>query len=95
VKISKTFKTSYRKLKKRIGRNRAIIAMARKLAVVIYNMLAGNQDFVDLDALQSLYNGKVGKMQSIAKDVQKVDRETVKRLIDEGVIKLESNKPLS
>ena len=95
VKISRTFKTSYRKLKKRIGRNRAIIAMARKLSVVIYNMLARNQDFVDLDASKALYDGKVGKMQSMAKDVQKVDRESAKRLIDEGVIKLESNKLLS
>jgi hypothetical protein len=33
VKISKTFRASYRKLKKRIGKNKAIVVMARKLAM--------------------------------------------------------------
>ena len=95
VKISATFKTSYRKLKKRIGKNRAIIAMARKLSIVIYNMLARNQDFVELGALQDLYDRKVGKMESMTKNVQGLDKESVKRLIGGGVIKLQSNKLLS
>ena len=58
-------------------------------------MLARNQDFVDPDTLQALYDKKVGKMQSMAKDVRKVDGKSVKRSIDEGVIKLQSNRPLS
>jgi hypothetical protein len=58
-------------------------------------MLARNQDFVDLGALQALYYKKVGKMQSMARDVRKVDGKSVKRRIDEGVIKLQSNRLLS
>lgn len=95
VKISKTFRTSYRKLKKRIGKNGAIVAMARKLAVTIYNMLAKNQDFVDISICAGLGENKADRMQSMAKKAQTMDSESVKRLIDKGVIRLQSNKLLS
>ncbi len=95
VKVSKTFKTSYRKLKKRIGKNKAIVAMARKLAVTIYNMLAKNQDFVDISTCAGLGENKADRMQSMAKKAQTMDSESVKRLIDKGVIRLQSNKLLS
>ena len=62
VKISRTFKASYRKLKYLLRKNKAIISIARKLSIIIYNILSGNQDFVKLDAIRALYDGKVGKM---------------------------------
>lgn len=40
----------YRRLQGRLGPERAIIAMARKLAVILYNMLKHGQAFVELGA---------------------------------------------
>ena len=60
---SPTFKTAYRRLKKRIGRNRSIIAMARKLAVVIYNMLAKKKEFVEEHAFKTLKEKKLKNME--------------------------------
>jgi transposase len=40
----------FRKLKARLGPEKAIIAMARKLAVILYNMLKHGQSFVELSA---------------------------------------------
>jgi transposase len=74
VKISKTFKTPYRKLKKRIGKNK---------------------DFVDISICAGLGENKADRMQSMAKKAQTMDSESVKRLIDKGVIRLQSNKLLS
>lgn len=95
VKISGTFKGTYRKLKKRIGRNKAMVAMARRLSVTIYNMLAKNQDFVDLKTHMGLCEDKADRMQLLARKAQSMGSESVRRLIDEGVITLQSNKLLS
>ena len=45
VKYSKRFKKLYKKLSKRIGEKKAIVAIARKLAVIIYFMLVRNEPF--------------------------------------------------
>jgi hypothetical protein len=67
IKLSPTFKTIYRKLKKRIGRNRSIIAVARKLAVVIYNMLEKKKEFVEEHAFKTLKERKLKNMESRSK----------------------------
>ena len=95
VKTSQSFKTAYRKLKKRDGKNRTIIAMARKLAVVVCNMLARNQDFVDLHAFAKLYERKLERMGTATSGVQKLDGDYATGLIRKEVIRLQSNKLLS
>ncbi len=45
VKHSARFERKYNKLKKRIGEKKAIVAIARNLAVSIYFMLVGNEPF--------------------------------------------------
>ena len=62
IRLSPTFKGIYRKLMKKIGKNRAIIAIARKLAVAIFNMLSKNQHFVDDHAFKALYERKLKNM---------------------------------
>ena len=83
------------RLKKRIGKNKAIVAMARKLSVVICNTLAKGQDFVEMQAFQKLYERKINNMGSKAKGVEKIEANYVQRLIAQEVIRLQSNKLLS
>lgn len=95
VKISRTFKTTYRKLRKRVGNKKAIIAMARKLSVVIYNMLAKNKDFMDRHAFTTLYERKLERMQTEGENVQKLEVSYATGLINREVIRLQSNELLS
>jgi len=47
IKYSKKMKNKYLSLVKRIGKNRAIVAIARILAETIFTMLKKNVDFED------------------------------------------------
>ena len=80
TKLSPTFKKIYRKLKKRIGKNRDIIATAGKLAVIIFNMLSKNQHFVDDYMFQTLYERKLKNMESGAKMAQEFQQKDIKKI---------------
>ena len=79
IKLSPTFKKIYRKMKKRIGKNRAIIATARKLAVIIFNMLSKNQHFVDDYMFQTLYERKLKNMESSSKMAQEFQQKDMEK----------------
>ena len=95
IKLSPTFKKIYRKLKKRIGKNRAIIAIARKLAVTIFNMLSKNQHFVDDYAFKTLCEKKLKNMESRGKMAQEFKPEDMEKVIGEVNILSKSTKLLS
>ncbi|MCL5987346.1 MAG: IS110 family transposase [Candidatus Thermoplasmatota archaeon] len=95
IKLSPTFKKKYRKLKKRIGKNRAIIATARKLAVVIFKMLSKNQHFVDDYMFQTLYERKLKNMESRAKMAKEFQQKDMEKIIGEVNIQSQSIKLLS
>ena len=95
IKLSPTFKQIYRKLKKRIGKNRAIIARARKLAVIIFNMLSKNQHFVDDYMFQTLYERKLKNMESSSKMAQEFQQKDMEKIIGEVNIQSQSIKLLS
>ena len=95
IKLSPTFKTIYRKLKKRIGRYRSIIAFARKLAVVIYNMLEKKKEFVEERTFKALKERKLKNMESRSKRPHGFSRAEMETVIKEAVISSKSNKPLS
>ena len=60
IKYSKKLKNKYLSLVRRIGRNRAIVAIARILAETIFTMLKKNVDFED--EIIPLTERKVKKM---------------------------------
>ena len=95
IKLSPTFKKIYRKMKKRIGKNRAIIATARKLAVIIFNMLSKNQHFVDDYMFQTLYERKLKNMESSSKMAQEFQQKDMEKIIGEVNIQSQSIKLLS
>jgi transposase len=95
IKLSPTFKTIYRKLKKRIGRYRSIIAVARKLAVVIYNMLEKKKEFVEEHAFKALKERKIKNMESRSKRPHGFSRDEMETVIKEVGISSKSNKLLS
>ena len=83
IKLSPTFKKIYRKLKKRIGKNRAIIATARKLAVIIFKMLSKNQHFEDDYAFKTLHERKLKNMESRGKMAHEFKLEDMEKIIGE------------
>jgi transposase len=95
IKLSPTFKKIYKKLKKRIGKNRAIIAVARKLAVTIFKMLSKNQHFVDDYAFKTLYERKLKNMESRGNMAQKFKPEDMEKIIGDVNILSKSTKLLS
>ena len=95
IKLSPTFKGIYRKLKKRIGKNRAIIAIARKLAVTIFNMLSKNQHFVDDHAFKALYERKLKNMESRKERAHEFKLEDMEKIIGEVNMVSKSTKLLS
>ncbi|MGC9176753.1 MAG: transposase, partial [Thermoplasmata archaeon] len=60
IKYSKKMKEKYLSLVRRIGKNRAIVAIARILAETIFTILKKNADFVD--EIISLTEKKLRKM---------------------------------
>ena len=95
IKLSPTFKGIYRKLKKGIGKNRAIITIARKLAVTIFNMLSKNQHFVDDYAFKALYERKLKNMESRKERAHEFKLEDMEKIIGEVNIVFKSTKLLS
>ena len=95
IKLSPAFKKIYRKLKKKTGKNRAIIATARKLAVIIFNMLSMNQHFVDEYMFQTLYKRKFKNLESGSKMAQEFQQKDIKKIIGEVNIQSQSIKLLS
>lgn len=95
IRLSPTFRKIYRKLKKRIGRNRSIIAVARKLAVTIFNMLAKNQHFVEEHAFKPLLEKKLKNMESKGEKAHEFKQEDMEKVIRESNICEESTKLLS
>ena len=83
IKLSPTFRGIYRKLKKRIGKNRAIMATARKLAVIIFKMLSKNQHFEDDYAFKTLYERKLKNMESRGKMAHEFKLEDMEKIIGE------------
>ena len=82
-------------MKKRIGKNMAIIATARKLAVIIFNMLSKNQHFVDDYMFQTLYERKLKNMESSSKMAQEFQQKDMEKIIGEVNIQSQSIKLLS
>lgn len=68
IKLSPTSKRMHKKFRRKIGKNRSLIAMARKLAVVIYNMLARNQPFVEEHISKTLKERKLKNEESGRED---------------------------
>jgi len=95
IKLSPTFKNSYRKLKKRIGKNRSIIAMARKLAVIIFNMLAKKKEFVEEHMFKTLKEKKIKNMETRGNMAHEFKREEMEKIIGEINIPHKSTKLLS
>ena len=95
IKLSPTFKNSYRKLKKRIGKNRSIIAMARKLTVIIFNMLAKKKEFVEGHMFKTLKEKKIKNMETRGNMAHEFKREEMEKIIGEINIPPKSTKLLS
>jgi len=72
-----------------------IIAMARKLAVVIHNMLARNQAFVEDHMFKSLKERKLKNMECRAKMSHEFSQEDMESIIGEIAIVSKSTKLLS
>lgn len=75
IRLSPTFRRIYKRMKKRIGMNRVIIAVVRKLAVVIYKMLEKEEDFVEEHAFITLNEKKLKRMAARSEMSQEFSRE--------------------
>ena len=65
IKKSKKLRAKYLSIVRRVGRNRAIVAIARILTELIYTMLKNNTEFIDeIDSLTER------KMKSMAEKVK-------------------------
>ncbi len=60
--------------------------MARNLSVVIYRILSMNENFIALNAYNSLYGIKLKDIVTRVKNVQKLDSENEKKSIGEKII---------
>ena len=60
----------YRRLAYRIGAPKAIVATARKLAVIYYNMLRYKIEYQDIGAKQYEMNHKANQIKYLAKKAQ-------------------------
>ncbi len=95
VKVSPTFMGIFRKLKKRIGRNRSIIAVARKLAVIIYKMLEKKKEFVEEHAFKTLKEKKLKNMAARSEISHRFSRDDMENVIKEAGIHSKSTRLLS
>ena len=82
-------------MKKRIGRNRTLIAVARKLAVTIYNMLAKKEEFAENHLFESLKERKLKAMEKRSGKVKEFIKEDMEKIIGEMTISSKSNKLFS
>ena len=95
VKVSPTFMRIFRKLKKRIGRNRSIIAVARKLAVIIYKMLEKKKEFVEEHAFKTMKEKKLKNMAARSEISHRFSRDDMENVIKEAGIHSKSTRLLS
>ena len=94
IKLSLTFKRMYKEFKKKMGKNRAMTAMARKLEVVIYNMLARNQPFVEKHKSKTLKERKLKSLESRVGRWTKFTHEDMEKIIGKIVIVSKSKKKI-
>jgi len=79
----------YRRLSKRIGESKAIVATARKLLIIIYHMLTKHEEYEERD--DDLTNRKIRRMKAKSKRMNRIKEigtlmdEKHKKLIDKGV----------
>ena len=81
IKISKRFKKFYLRIVRRLGKNRAIIAVARKLAEIIYMILKKKEAYKEDEEINKLHGRKVNNMMVQGNKVSKIDKENIERLI--------------
>ena len=72
IKRSMKLRSKYMSIVRRVGRNRAIMAIARILAELIFTMLKNNKEFID--KIDSLTERKMKSMAEKAKDAKKTAR---------------------
>ena len=81
IKISKRFKKFYLRIVRRLGKNRAIIAVARKLAEIIYMILKKKEAYKEDEEINKLHGRKVNNMMVQGNKVSKIGKENIERLI--------------
>ena len=94
IKKSKKLRAKYLSLVRRVGRNRAIVAIARILAELIFTMLKNNTEFID--KIDSLTERKMKLMSEKAKNANALESiaESVK-IIREKLLAKSSDYPFS
>lgn len=87
VKRSKRLRSKYLSMVRRVGRNRAIVAIARILAEIVYVMLKNGIEFID--KIDSLTERKMKAMSINAKNARATDSivQSVKLLRERMLIK--------
>ena len=71
IKRSKRLRSKYLSIVRRVGRNRAIVAIARILAELIYTMLKNNTEFID--KMDSLTERKMKSMSQMVMNAKASD----------------------
>ncbi|MDA8054910.1 MAG: IS110 family transposase [Thermoplasmatales archaeon] len=71
IKRSKRLRAKYLSMVRRVGRNRAIVAIARILAELIFTMLKNNKEFID--KMDSLTERKMKSMSEKARNAKATD----------------------
>ncbi|MGC8618864.1 MAG: hypothetical protein ACP5UZ_09090, partial [Thermoplasmata archaeon] len=94
IKKSKKLRAKYLSIVRRVGRNRAIVAIARILAEHIFTMLKNNIEFID--KIDSLTERKMKSMSQMAMNAKASETiaESVK-LIREKLLTKSSEYPFS
>ena len=94
VKYSVRFKKKYNSIVRRLGKSRAIVAIARILAETIYTMLSRHSRFVD--EIDSLTEKKIRAMEERAKSPgMSKDIESRAKILRERGIRRVSDQPFS
>ena len=94
IQRSKRLRAQYLSMVRRVGRNRAIVAIARILAELIFTMLKNNKEFID--KIDSLTERKMKSMAEKAKDAKASESiaESVK-IIRQKLLTRSSEHPFS
>ena len=97
IKYSERMKRKYLSLVRRLGKNRAIVAIARILIEIIYTMLSRGTEFIDrIDALterkmaamrsRAIRPSNIREIEDRMNDLMSVKKERQKRISNEGKI---------
>ena len=97
IKYSDRMRRKYLNLVRRLGKNRAIVAIARTLIEIIYTMLSRGTEFIDrIDALtkrkmvamrsRAVRPSKARAMEDLMNDLMDARKERQKRIGTEGKI---------